>query len=396
MGGLALGATPGLRLFAQSEPRIVIAGAGILGSSIALHLARRGARVTVCEKDRPASGATGKSFAWLNSTFEKQPFNYDLLNRLGMMGYHRLQQELGGVLPLQWGGSLEWYGDKKGADTLQAGVKLKQSWGYTTRLVGETGLHPLEPTLRPGPVLAAAFSEDEGTVNPSLTTEAFLGAARSAGVDILFPCEITALDIKGGRLRSVQTTRGEMQADVLVVAAGVDTQRLAALAGTQVPLVKAPGILVHTKPMPPLIHKIINAPNQSNMKQYPDGRMVIGDQIGPPPTHGALLQGPPQDFPDDSFRELHAKRILKEAAEYLPGVASAQVERVTLGWRPLPKDGYPVLGFTNACPNVYLAVTHSGITLAPIIGQLVTTEILEGVSVDLLRPYRPLRFEPKR
>jgi glycine/D-amino acid oxidase-like deaminating enzyme len=383
-------------LFAKSEPRIVIVGAGILGSSIALHLARRGARVTVCEKDRPASGATSRSFAWLNSTFEKQPFNYDLLNRLGMMGYHRLQQELGGALPLQWCGSLEWYGDKKGADTLRAGVTLKQSWGYTTRIVAESDLHRLEPTLRPGPVLAAAFSEDEGTVNPSLTTEAFLRAAQSAGATITYPCEITALGIKGGRLRSVQTTRGDLPADVLIVAAGVDTPRIAAMAGTQVFLIKAPGILVHTKPMPPLLSKIINAPNQSNMKQYPDGRMVIGDLIGPPPTHQSLLQGPPQDFPDDSFRELHAKRILKEAAEYLPGVASAQVERVTLGWRPLPKDGYPVLGFTRACPNVYVAVTHSGITLAPIIGQLVTTEILDSVSVDLLRPYRPHRFEAKQ
>ena len=58
----------------------------------------------------------------------------------------------------------------------------------------------------------------------------------------------------------------------------------------------------------------------------------------------------------------------------------------------MPLDGYPVLGLSQAVPNVYLAVTHSGVTLAPLVGEYAAIEILDGVSVDLLAPYRVERF----
>lgn len=65
-------------------------------------------------------------------------------------------------------------------------------------------------------------------------------------------------------------------------------------------------------------------------------------------------------------------------------------------WRPIPKDGRPVLGFIESCPNVYLAVTHSGATLAPIIGQLATIEMLDSVRVDFLKPYGASQFQEKQ
>ena len=65
---------------------------------------------------------------------------------------------------------------------------------------------------------------------------------------------------------------------------------------------------------------------------------------------------------------------------------------VPVGYRPMPLDGYPVLGLSRTVPNVYLAVTHSGVTLAPLVGEYTAIEILDGVSVDLLAPYRVERF----
>ena len=62
----------------------------------------------------------------------------------------------------------------------------------------------------------------------------------------------------------------------------------------------------------------------------------------------------------------------------------------------MPKDGYPVVGFAPEAPDVYFAVTHSGVTLAPILGRAAALEILEGVSLDLLADYRPARFGPGR
>jgi glycine/D-amino acid oxidase-like deaminating enzyme len=77
---------------------------------------------------------------------------------------------------------------------------------------------------------------------------------------------------------------------------------------------------------------------------------------------------------------------------FLPNVKDVPVERVTLGYRVMPRDEYPILGFAPACPNLYVAATHSGVTLAPLIGELASIEILDGVPVEMLEPYRPSRF----
>jgi glycine/D-amino acid oxidase-like deaminating enzyme len=58
----------------------------------------------------------------------------------------------------------------------------------------------------------------------------------------------------------------------------------------------------------------------------------------------------------------------------------------------MPQDGYPVLGFPEAAPNVYIALTHSGVTLAPLIGELAAIEIVDGARVEVLKDYRPERF----
>src|SRR5579885_929178 len=91
---------------AAARDHVVIIGAGIMGASIGYHLARRGADVTILEKQRPGSGATEKSFAWINASFSKQPRAYYDLNLLGIAGWRRLALEFGD-LQVQWGGSVE-------------------------------------------------------------------------------------------------------------------------------------------------------------------------------------------------------------------------------------------------------------------------------------------------
>lgn len=70
----------------------------------------------------------------------------------------------------------------------------------------------------------------------------------------------------------------------------------------------------------------------------------------------------------------------------------ARLDDVTVGWRPLPTDGHPIIGFVPQVPGLYPMVTHSGFTLAASLSRLAAIEILDGVSVDLLRPYRAARF----
>ena len=98
------------------------------------------------------------------------------------------------------------------------------------------------------------------------------------------------------------------------------------------------------------------------------------------------------DFPEDELRRRHGERVLAKVREYLPEARGIEVDEVRLGFRPMPMDGHPVVGAVPQKPDVHVVVTHSGVTLAPILGRYVTREVLTGALADMLVPYRPLRF----
>jgi glycine/D-amino acid oxidase-like deaminating enzyme len=94
----------------------------------------------------------------------------------------------------------------------------------------------------------------------------------------------------------------------------------------------------------------------------------------------------------EEIRAIHGERILEGIREKFPAAADAAYDHLTLGYRPLPQDGLPVVGPFPANPDVYIAVMHSGVTLAPIMGRYISHEILNDNSIDELAPYRPERF----
>ncbi|NND00840.1 MAG: FAD-dependent oxidoreductase, partial [Gammaproteobacteria bacterium] len=153
-----------------------------------------------------------------------------------------------------------------------------------------------------------------------------------------------------------------------------------------------PGVIAITRPMPRLIDHIIIAPGV-HLHQRNDGRIVLGEQQGAPQNqaHALRLEGRPNAFPDPTIADQHAARMLAAAEHFLPAIKGAQIDDVHIGWRPLPIDGHPVLGASTLRPNIYLAIMHSGVSLAPIVGQLVTHELLNGAVVNRLQEFRPGR-----
>jgi glycine/D-amino acid oxidase-like deaminating enzyme len=371
--------------------RIVVVGAGIIGASIAYHLVKRGAKVVVVEAVRPGAGATENSFGWINATFSKRPRAYFDLNQLGVAGWRRLEKELGGELKVQWGGSVAWSAAPVGGasglpsngstEDLREQVRRHQEWGYATHLIDEDEFHQLLPNVAPGDFGAACHCEFEGAVDPVDALKPLLRHVRELGGEVRYPFEAEGLNLKGGRVKSIRGGETSLDADVVVLASGVATQRLAEMAEVSVPLKESRGVLVHTRPQPKLIDRVVLAPG-FHCKQKLDGRVVVGGQI----VAGHGTAGGEVEPVDNG------QRILREAARVLPGIRGVAVERVTAGQRVMPVDEYPVLGFSDRCPNLYIAAMHSGMTLAPLIGQLAALEILDGARVSSLEPYRPSRF----
>lgn len=348
-----------------------------MGASIGYHLARRGAQVTILEKDRPGAGATQNSFAWINATFSKQPRAYFDLNLAGIAGWRRLALDFGPDLQIQWGGSVEWTKPGADAEKLRANVRRHEDWGYATRLIDSAGLASFLPPVQPGEVGAACFSEIEGTLDPMRALSVLVAKAQRAGAELIHPCEVTGIAISNARVKRIETTRGAMEADYFVIAAGVGSTRLAQMAQIDVPLKDSPGALAHTRPMKRLLDHVALAPG-ATIKQNPDGRIVTGTDFGGSPVNEASRE--------------YGLELLRNASRFLPALRDAELDFTTLGHRVLPRDEYPIVGFAEKCPNLYIAAMHSGITLSPLIGQVAAMEILDGAHVDLLAPYRPSRF----
>ncbi len=375
---------------ASQALRVVVAGAGIVGASIAYHLSLAGASVTVIDKQGPASHASRGTFAWINATWAKQPQSYHSFSQASVAYWHSLQQALD--LPVRWSGSLEWFTDDERQQQLARQIAEQVAWGEPARMLNSAEFADLEPNVRLDPASTAAYSANDGTVDPILATQMLLAAAAARGATIRYPSELTDVTLANGRLVAAETSTGTISADRLVLATGAAKYVIESIADIDLPQRTLPGVIVITKPMPRLLQRIISAPG-IHMHQRDDGRVVLGEQDGAPQNqaHAIRLDGRPNEFPSPAIALQHASRMLSVAADFAAGIAAAEVENVYIGWRPLPIDGHPVIGAAPDRPDIYVAVMHSGVTLAPIVGQLAAQEVLTDALADSLKPYRPDR-----
>ncbi len=370
--------------------RVVVAGAGIIGASIAYHLARSGAAVTVIDKLGPATHASRGTFAWINATWAKQPRHYHRLNQDSVAAWRELAQSL--ELPVRWGGSLEWFDSPERQQRLAEQIAEQADWGEPARMLNASEIAELEPNLVFAADQRAAFSPNDGAVDPVLATHRLLEAAREHGATVRFPLELEGVSMTRGRLTGVETTAGRIAADRLVLATGAAPGPPEFAAGIDIPQRSTPGVIALTQPMDRLLSRVVAVPGV-HLHQRSDGRIVLGEQDGAPDNeaHALRLAGRPNDFPSEIIARQHGDRMLAVARQFVPQLADATIDTAYIGWRPLPLDGHPVLGPSPARNDIYLAITHSGVTLAPIVGQLVAHELAKGSAIERLAPYRPSR-----
>lgn len=350
---------------------IVVVGAGIIGASVAWHLTRAGARVTIVEAGGPGGVATPASFAWINASWGN-PEPYFRLRTRSMREWTRLAGDCPGI-ELRWTGGLLW---DLPPDQLDSYAREHGAWGYGMRVVDRAGIARIEPKLADPPPKAVHVPE-EGAAEPAPAARALVADAVRKGAVLIEATAVRRLVMEGGSVAGIETSAGVIRADAVAVAAGAGTPALAATAGVDVPLATPPGLLVHSRPAGPLLNGLVLA-ERLHMRQTADGRIVAGSDFG-----GA----------DPGADAAETARALFEAVQaMLDGGARLGFDRYTVGYRPTPADGFPVIGPAAGVGGLYLAVMHSGITLAPAVGLFAAAELLGGEPEPLLAPYRPARF----
>ncbi|MDZ4735001.1 MAG: FAD-binding oxidoreductase [Rhodospirillaceae bacterium] len=357
-----------------AKQKIIVVGVGIVGASIAYHLARAGAAVTVLEQNCPASGVTGKSFAWINLSQGVNAENAPLRAQ-ALADYRRLQGELGDALKIDWCGALTWSNEPGESEAL---VRDHAARGSDIRLVTRDEIATLEPYLI-APPDCAAFAPSEGALDPVIATDALIRAAREAGAAISLTTPVIALATDSARVTGVVTRGGTIDADRVVLAAGLGTVPLCAAIGITPAIDTSPALLLRFRAAQALLRRIVSTPAFEIRQPAATTILAAGDYIDDSPANG------PQAV---------AQRALMAIRSALRGGEAVALEDVTAGLRPMPADGLPIVGGVASVPGLYLAVMHAGIVLAPTVGRIVAGEIVGGRDDATLAHCRPDRFAP--
>ncbi|MCO6009203.1 FAD-binding oxidoreductase [Actinoallomurus purpureus] len=356
--------------------RVLVIGAGVVGAAVAAGLTRRGARVTVLEERFPGAGTTGTSFAWVNAN-DKDPGEYFALNHTAVHAYHALGGD--GFVPT---GHIEWANGETRRVELSARVERLRDREYAVERLTAGRAAELEPDLaaQPDGTDYVLFPE-EGHVIPAVLLARLLGEARDRGARVETGAAVREIKSGGGSVSVTLADGGVRAADVLVSCAGRWTGGLVdvPVLDPRVSGTVTNGFLVTTTPVPARLARVLTG-DRLNVRPDGGGRLMLQaldlDDAADPET-------PP---PDDVGAEMLAR-----LPEVLSATDGARVERTRVGQRAMPADRLTVAGFTDPAARVYAVVTHSGITLAPLLGDLVAGEVY-GKESALLRPFRPTRF----
>ncbi|HZT41752.1 MAG TPA: FAD-dependent oxidoreductase [Chthonomonadaceae bacterium] len=384
---------------------VVVVGGGVLGVALAYELARHNERVVLLEAKTLASGTTGSSFAWINATAKFEVETYHRLNAEGVARYRELAGEHGAeALGLHEGGALLWVegADAAGHERLRARAARLQEWGYPVVMLDRAEMQALEPGVVFGREDGAEglFAPAEGWLDTPRLARFLVEAARRHKAEIRLDCAATGFTrsrIPAG-ISTVETPQGRISTRLLVLAAGEQTPALVALvtgdpADTRwAPVERSPGLLVETPPVPETcrIDRVLFPPDSGGLHVRPTsaGGLLLGAD-----DTDALVS--PEAESRHRFPVEAPRLLLERAARALPGLPAAPMEKDLLARvciRPIPADGFPIVGALPGVEGVYVAVTHSGVTLGLLLADLLAQEIRSGTVPSLLEPYRPARF----
>lgn len=386
-------ALPDTAPLGMSEAAVVVIGAGIVGLSTALFLARAGIEVVVLDRGQPNGRASGGNAGSLHG----QLLSFDHgakaegdggaaartlpLQRASIDLWMDLERETGRDLEIKVTGGLMVAEDERALAWLGDKTRVERAHGIDCQVIGAAELRALEPALDER-FVGAAYCPHEGKINPLLATQAVLDAARAAGARVFPLTDVTAIERLPGGF-AVHTQRGVLRAGRVVNAAGAFASRVGRMLGVEVPVFGAPLQMVVTEAAEPLVSCLVaHADRHLTLKQAANGNLIIG---------GAWTAGldPVHHHPRPLRASIEGN--LWVAQHVVPALRRLTVLR-TWAAMNINIDGAPILGEHPLVPGFFNAVTSNGYTLGPIVGRITADLIAHGEAERDLAPFSISRF----
>lgn len=377
---------------------VIVVGGGIIGVMCAYSLVKSGQKILLLEKGKIAQGTTANSFAWANATSKTTDQTYHDLNAAGLAGYHALKAEFGAqALGIKSGGSLQIAepSDATGLQSLRNQTKALATFGHTARWIKTQELRALEPNLTFEPDAQALYAPDDLCIDAPRFTRFMAEQTLKLGGEIREGCTAqTLLASDDGVVTGLTCDQGDLDTANVLVTTGPDTNAvLSTLTGydgfnSGFPMGRVPGLLLTTPPVAPdLLGRLIYGAPSNEVHILPE--LGGGIKIGSDDMDGMVIE----DQSEENLRHV-GQLLLQRATRLLPALASVDIDTCNLGIgvRAYPTDGNAIAGQMPAAQGFYLVATHSGITLAPAIGQLMSDLIGTGQVPERLVPFGLERF----
>jgi len=360
----------------------VIAGAGLIGASIALELAEAGLKVGLYDAHEP-----GREASWASAgMISPAPENPDMIPFVPMSlasvalypDFIRKVEELAGVrVGYRKDGALDVIVDGDAQEELSTVIALQHGVGLKAEALSAEQARKMEPALT-DEMQAAIFREDEASLDTRVFTDAALKAAQRKGVQIFAGNGAKALWKAGERCKGLVLEKGQVEAKWTVIAAGCFSARIEGVA-PYAPVFPAKGQMMALRCESVEIHHVLWL-EHTYLVPRNDGRIIAGSTIERTGFDHDVTAG-------------GLKKILNEATKLAPGLEKARIEETWAGLRPDSPDHLPIIGPTDL-DGLLIATGHfrSGILLAPVTARLIHDWVNEQkVTVDWER-LSPMRF----
>lgn len=381
--------------------KVAIIGGGITGATLAHLFSTQGADVTVFDSGGFGMAATNVGFAWVNCSTEV-PAYYRLkidANRR----WREMQAELASCQFLHLNGHVEWSTnanevlDAYGSDgqlldgppaSPQERLRQKVAWlgdaGFGARMIDAAELQRMEPGIKlPDSFTEAGYYPQEGWLSPHLAVGALMQSARLHGATLRPHTPVLGIASRNGKATGVRLAVGsEVDADVVIVAAGAQSAEVLGSVGAPLPLAGTDGMTAITTPIASTLRSVVHT-DELSMRPDGGGRLMIRNH-----TFDRVVSA--QHTLED-VSDVMAD-LMRRTTDLIPAAREAIVAEMRVGHRPIPADGFPVIGFVRGVEGVYVAISHGAVTLAPVMAEIAVAEVLEGTEDARAAEFRHDRF----